>query len=151
MTNGTSRRRAFAARCVRTVQANDAKGVIPGCTVDPDTVSPGQLFALEFVFCQVLIFLAIGLGLDPRQGRVYGPAFGPILVGVSLGFGTLISAFAKPGYTGMCKLTARGTQKHSQADLVQLQIQHDASALWPPRMTYAIITCIGLGLLQPRC
>ncbi|KAF2158423.1 hypothetical protein M409DRAFT_71658 [Zasmidium cellare ATCC 36951] len=83
------------------------QGVIPGCTVDPNVVSPGQLFALELVFCQLLIFLAIGVGLDPRQGKVYGPAFGPVLVGITLGFGALTSSLVKPGYTGMSANPAR--------------------------------------------
>lgn len=75
--------------------------VIPGCTVDEAMVSPGQLFALEFFFAQGLIFTAFGVGLDPRQGKVFGPALAPMLVGLTLGFGTLVSAIARPGYTGV--------------------------------------------------
>ena len=79
-------------------------GVIPGCTVDAKLVSPGQLFVLEYVFAQALIFTAFGVGLDPRQAKVFGPSFSPVLVGLSLGLGTLASSLAKPGYTGICKL-----------------------------------------------
>ena len=66
-------------------------------------VSPGQLFVLEYTFCQVLIFIAFGIGLDPRQGKTLGPAFAPALIGLVLGLGNMASALAKPGYTGMCK------------------------------------------------
>lgn len=79
------------------------QGAIPGCTVDPAQVSPGQLFALEYLFALALIFLAFGVGLDPRQGKVFGPALSPILVGATLAFATLASSTAKPGYTGVCK------------------------------------------------
>jgi hypothetical protein len=79
------------------------QGAIPGCTVDPAQVSPGQLFALEYMFALGLIFLGFGVGLDPRQGKTLGPALSPILVGVTLGYATLASSAAKPGYTGVCK------------------------------------------------
>ncbi|KAK1808885.1 hypothetical protein LTR12_016750 [Friedmanniomyces endolithicus] len=82
-------------------------GIIPGCTVDPTLVSPGQLFVLEYLFSQALIFTAFGVGLDPRQGKVFGPALSPVLVGFTLGFGTLASSLAKPGYTGISFNSAR--------------------------------------------
>lgn len=68
-----------------------------------DGVSVGELFALEFMFAQALIFVAFGVGLDPRQAKVFGPAYAPVLVGLSLGFGTLSSSLAKEGYTGVGK------------------------------------------------
>lgn len=71
--------------------------------MDPKLVSPGQMFVLEFITSQALVFVAFGVGLDPRQARVFGPALAPILVGFSLAIGTLVTAFAKPGYTGACK------------------------------------------------
>lgn len=79
------------------------QGTIPGCTVDPAQVSPGQLFALEYMFALGLMFVAFGVGLDPRQGKTLGPALGPILVGLTLGFATLASSAAEPGYTGVCE------------------------------------------------
>ena len=30
-------------------------------------------------------FLAYGVGLDPRQAKVYGPKYGPVLVGLLVG------------------------------------------------------------------
>jgi len=55
------------------------------------------------MFALGLIFLAFGVGLDPRQGKTLGPALSPILVGSTLGFATLASSAAKPGYTGVCE------------------------------------------------
>jgi hypothetical protein len=55
------------------------------------------------MFALGLIFLGFGVGLDPRQGKTLGPALSPILVGVTLGYATLASSAAKPGYTGVCK------------------------------------------------
>jgi hypothetical protein len=57
---------------------------------------------LEYLFAQGLIFTAFGVGLDPRQAKVFGPAVSPILVGFTLALGTLSSSFVKPGYTGAC-------------------------------------------------
>ena len=62
-------------------------------------VSPGQMFVLEYLFAQALIIIAFGIGLDPRQAKVFGPALAPLLVGLTLGLGTLASGIAKPGYT----------------------------------------------------
>ena len=78
------------------------QGVIPGC--DVSNTSVGHLFMLEYTFAQALIFVAFGVGLDPRQGKVFGAALSPILVGASLSLGTLASAMVKPGYTGICEL-----------------------------------------------
>ncbi|KAG8628381.1 hypothetical protein KVT40_004254 [Elsinoe batatas] len=82
-------------------------GVIPGCTVDSSLVSAGEMLALEYMFTQASIFLAFLIGLDPRQGKTIGPTLGPVLVGLILGFGTWVSAIARPGYTGMSFNPAR--------------------------------------------
>ncbi|GAM89122.1 hypothetical protein ANO11243_071570 [Dothideomycetidae sp. 11243] len=77
-------------------------GVIPGCTVDPTVVSPGQLFALEYAFSLILLVLAFGIGLDPRQSSALGPTFAPLLVGCTLGVSNLSSGLSRVGYTGVC-------------------------------------------------
>lgn len=51
---------------------------------------------------QALLFTSFGVGLDPRQAKVFGPALAPILVGIILGLSTLASGISKPGYTGLC-------------------------------------------------
>lgn len=78
-------------------------GVVPGCTVDPTLVSPGQMFVLEYVFGQALLFVAFGVGLEPRQAKVLGPAYSLVLVGFALSLATLASVLARPGYTGVCE------------------------------------------------
>ena len=77
--------------------------VIPGCNIDTRSISVGQSFALEYMFAQALIFVAFGVGLDPRQAKVFGAALSPIFVGASLALGTFASALVKEGYTGICK------------------------------------------------
>lgn len=80
-----------------------AHDTIPGCTVNTAEVSAGQMFVIEYMFSQGLIFMAFGVGLDPRQGKVFGPALSPILVGRTLGLATFASIMMLPGYTGICK------------------------------------------------
>jgi glycerol uptake facilitator-like aquaporin len=78
-----------------------------GCTVDLTLVPVQDIFALEFMADFTLIFLAFGVGLDPRQKDTFGPALGPFLVGVVLGvlsFGTSISRL---GYGGSSMNPAR--------------------------------------------
>ena len=49
-------------------------------------------------FC--LLFLSFGVGLDPRQALLFGPKFGPVLVGISLGLLTFATSGIIPGYQG---------------------------------------------------
>lgn len=76
--------------------------IVPGCYVDLSTVSVGSAFAVEFTTDFALIFLSFGVGLDPRQREVFGPALGPIFVGIVLGVCTFMTGFSIPGYTGFC-------------------------------------------------
>lgn len=82
---------------------NTLKGEIPGCTITKGEVSVGEMFALEYMFAQALIFIAFGVGLDPRQKKIFGAALAPIFVGSTLALGTLASALPKKGYTGICE------------------------------------------------
>jgi glycerol uptake facilitator-like aquaporin len=74
-----------------------------GCVIDQSQVPVGDAFLLEFVFCLSLIFLAFGVGLDPRQGEIYGAALSPFLVGLTLGTLSWVSSFVRSGYFGACK------------------------------------------------
>ena len=49
--------------------------------------------------CFVLLVLAFGVALDPRQQKLMGPVFGPLAVGSSL-FVVFASAGLVPGYSG---------------------------------------------------
>lgn len=71
-----------------------------GCFYDPATMSPGQVFLNEVSACFVLLFLAYGVGLDPRQALIFGPKLGPLLVGTSLGLVSFATSGIAPGYAG---------------------------------------------------
>lgn len=53
-----------------------------------------------------MLFIAFGVGLDPRQSQVFGPALGPILIGFALGILTFMTGTMRPGYTGACEFPA---------------------------------------------
>lgn len=74
------------------------------------------MLVLEYLFSQTLIFFAFGIGLDPRQAKVFGPALAPILIGCSLGLSTLASALIKPGYSGVCACFVHSVQASHHAD-----------------------------------
>ena len=57
--------------------------------------------------CLSLIFIAYGVGLNPRQKAVYGPILGPLFIGLALGLGTFVTGALKPGYTGASMNPAR--------------------------------------------
>ncbi|KAJ5643573.1 uncharacterized protein N7484_006080 [Penicillium longicatenatum] len=60
------------------------------CYIDSSKVSAGNAFAIEFTTDFALIFLSFSVGLDPRQRSVFGPALGPIFVGIVLGTFVLV-------------------------------------------------------------
>jgi hypothetical protein len=49
-----------------------------------------------------MVFLAFGVGLDPRQREVFGPALGPIFVGIIVGGCSFLTGISRDGYTGFC-------------------------------------------------
>ncbi|KAM0519021.1 hypothetical protein ACHAPE_004013 [Trichoderma viride] len=71
-----------------------------GCWYDPSQANPGQIYLNETFASFVLLFLAFGVGLDPRQAALFGPRMGPALVGVSLGLVTFATSGIIPGYAG---------------------------------------------------
>lgn len=77
-------------------------------------------YALETMTSFVLVFIAFGVGLDPRQREVFGPALSPILVscivltypmsaktaiqiGLTQCLVTFASSIARLGYAGASK------------------------------------------------
>ncbi|KAJ5984644.1 MIP transporter [Penicillium waksmanii] len=81
--------------------------VVGGCDIDTSLVPTGEAFVLEFICCLTLLFLSFGVGLDPRQSKVYGTALSPWLVGLSLGVVSWASAFTRLGYGGASLNPAR--------------------------------------------
>jgi glycerol uptake facilitator-like aquaporin len=80
-----------------------------GCTIDVTLVPIQDIFALEFMADFTLIFLAFGVGLDPRQKDTFGPALGPILIGIVLGVLSFGTSIPRLGYGGSCMNPARCT------------------------------------------
>jgi glycerol uptake facilitator-like aquaporin len=74
-----------------------------GCVVNTELVPVKDAFVLEFMYCLMLIFISFGVGLDPRQAQIFGPALSPWLVGLGLGVTSWGSAYTRVGYGGACK------------------------------------------------
>ena len=71
--------------------------------MDLNYITQRQAFTVEFTISMILLFLATGVGLDPRQKAVFGSALAPIFVGLSLGLCSFSTGFVARGYTGACK------------------------------------------------
>jgi len=79
-----------------------------GCWLDPQgQVTVGQASAIEFMSTFCLLFIAYGIGLDPRQRKVYGALYGPLLVGLLVGMMTGFAATFAHGYTGASMFPSR--------------------------------------------
>ena len=76
---------------------NDA---IPGCWIDPSAITAGEAVILEMMICVTLIFIVYGASLNPWWGALYSPVVRPILIGLTLGLCTFVTAALKPGYIG---------------------------------------------------
>lgn len=79
------------------------KITIGGCHIDTSMVDPTDGLVIEFIACLVLIFLAFGVALDPRQAQVFGQATAPWFVGIVLGIVSWGTAFTREGYIGASK------------------------------------------------
>lgn len=85
--------------------SNSLKG--GGCFFDRATLSQGQAVLNEAAICFGVLFLAFGVGLDPRAARLFGPRYGPMLVGVSISVIAFATSGAVPGYAGAAMNPAR--------------------------------------------
>jgi glycerol uptake facilitator-like aquaporin len=90
---------AYLVRAALGLRA-DALRVVPGCYIDSSVVTPAEAFTFESVMCFVQLFLAFGLGLDPRNVTAFGPSLAPILIGLSSAISLFICGFAREGYLG---------------------------------------------------
>jgi len=72
-----------------------------GCWIDPaGEVGIWQAALIEFTCVFILLFLAYGVGLEPRQAKIFGLKYGPVLVGLAVGIMTSLTATMHVGYTG---------------------------------------------------
>ena len=73
---------------------------VGGCWLFPEVIPLREAFAIEFMSSLTLLFLAFGVGLDPRQRSVIPPSLSPFLVGLSLGTILFVSGYTRYGYGG---------------------------------------------------
>ncbi|KAK0732163.1 aquaporin-like protein [Lasiosphaeris hirsuta] len=78
-----------------------------GCFFDLAYATYGQLFLNEIASSFVLLLLAFGVGLDPRQALLFGPRFGPLLVGATVGVMSFAGSGMIRGYAGASLNPAR--------------------------------------------
>ncbi|KAF2660890.1 MIP transporter [Lophiostoma macrostomum CBS 122681] len=110
---------------------------VPGCYIDTSLVTPGQAYALETMSSLALVFIAFGVGLDPRQRKVFGPALSPILVGLALGLCSFATGIARPGYAGSSLNPARCLGLMAAAERFDYHYIH-----WVGDITAAVINGI---------
>jgi len=71
------------------------------CWIEPKgEVNVWQASLIEFTSAFILLFLGYGVGLDPRQAKLFGAKYGPVLVGLVVGLLTSVTAAIHVGYTG---------------------------------------------------
>ncbi|KAE9968590.1 hypothetical protein EG328_007484 [Venturia inaequalis] len=96
----------FLLRAALDISA-EALSMSPGCYIDPTQVTPASAFVLETMTSLFLLFLAFGLGLDPRNSASFGPALGPFLIGASAATTLFAGGMARKGYLGSANNPAR--------------------------------------------
>jgi glycerol uptake facilitator-like aquaporin len=84
---------------------------VGGCHIDSTVVPAKDGLVIEFFSCLVLIFLAFGVALDPRQAKVFSHATSPWFVGIVLGIVSWGTAFTREGYIGASKYIRRTQTK----------------------------------------
>ncbi|KAK8024901.1 hypothetical protein PG990_002724 [Apiospora arundinis] len=78
-----------------------------GCFYDPSGISTAQVLLTDICCGFILLYISFGVGLDPRQAQMYGPALGPILVGLCFGMVNFVTTGTAPGYGGATMNPAR--------------------------------------------
>lgn len=80
---------------------------VGGCWMFSNVVPVRDAFAIEFSASLALLFLAFGVGLDPKQHAVIPPSLTPFLVGLALGVLSWSTGYARYGYGGASMNPAR--------------------------------------------
>jgi glycerol uptake facilitator-like aquaporin len=81
--------------------------LVGGCYLFEDVTPVHSAVAVEFMGCFGILFLAFGVGLDPRQATIFGPALAPALVGLAVAVVSFGLSFSQPGYGGASLNPAR--------------------------------------------
>lgn len=109
------------------------------------------------MFSFLTLFLAFGLGLDPRNAGAFGPGLAPILIGISSAINVFSGAIARPGYLGACKALLPSINRrlaHSSLTTpfrMQPATQPDVWPLRPSRTISSTITSIGRATSPLPC
>ncbi|KAI5458773.1 aquaporin-like protein [Mariannaea sp. PMI_226] len=115
-----------------------------GCWLYTEVVPVQDAFVIELLASTILLFLAFGVGLDPRQAQNIGPTLAPFLVGLTLGALTLSTAYTRYGYGGASLNPARCFGVYVGSRFPSYHWVH-----WVPDMLAAIIHGIVYCLIPP--
>ena len=63
-------------------------------------MSAGQVFLNECFASLAYLYLTFGVGIEPKQGLLFGPRLAPLLAGGVLGLVTFATSGILPGYAG---------------------------------------------------
>ena len=81
---------------------------VGGCFLyEEQGATVGSALAAEFAGCLTLIILAFGVGIDPRNKALLGPALAPFLIGLVVGVLSFGLGFPKQGFGGPSMNPAR--------------------------------------------
>jgi len=70
------------------------------CTIGEmdEAIGIGGVAVIEFTFDFILLFVIYGMVIDPKQGELAGPLFGPLTVAFIFCFNYIVSGLINPGY-----------------------------------------------------
>jgi glycerol uptake facilitator-like aquaporin len=97
---------AFLLRAALGISAKDL-AMSPGCYIDSSQVTPGSAYAMETMTSLFLLFLAFGLGLDPRNAGSFAVSLGPFLIGAAAATTLFAGGISRKGYLGSANNPAR--------------------------------------------
>eukprot|EP00899_Mesostigma_viride_P006416 jgi/Mesvir1/15776/Mv03345-RA.1 len=87
------------------MQVTDGSPLLGPCRLG--SISQPRALLGEVAFLFVLLFVAYGVAIDERQGRLYGPVVAPLLVGLTQGIIIYAGSALVVGYMGAAANPAR--------------------------------------------
>ncbi|KAF2640957.1 MIP transporter [Massarina eburnea CBS 473.64] len=115
-----------------------------GRYIDSSLVTPAEAFTLETMTALSFIFISFGVGLDPRQRGVFGPALSPILVGFAYALCNFASGIARVGYSGASLDPARCLGLMATSENLEYHYIH-----WVGDITAAVINGFLYWMIPP--